>query len=69
MLPEAGEQENPVTEARWSYPLEECRPRLKQIHDKPPQSKAERKPIDVIVMFKMLVLQQLYNISDNDLEY
>ena len=33
------------------------------------KSNAGRKPIDVIVMFKMLVRQQLYNISDEDLEY
>lgn len=45
------------------------RPLLEQIHDKPRKSKAGRKPIDVIVMFKLLVLQQLYNISDEELEY
>ena len=30
---------------------------------------AGRKPIDVIVMFKLLVLQQMYNIADDELEY
>lgn len=45
------------------------RPLLERIHDKPRKSKAGRKPIDVIVMFKLLVLQQLYNISDEALEY
>lgn len=44
------------------------RPLLERIHDKPRKSKAGRKPIDVIVMFKLLVLQQLYN-SDEELEY
>ncbi|NJL23552.1 MAG: IS5 family transposase, partial [Leptolyngbyaceae cyanobacterium SM1_3_5] len=39
------------------------------VHDKPRKSQAGRKPIDVIVMFKLLVLQQLYNISDEELEY
>ena len=48
---------------------ETFRPLLEQIHDKPRKSKAGRKPIDVIVMFKLLVLQQLYNISDEELEY
>lgn len=52
-----------------TIPWSEFRPLLEQIHDKPRKSKAGRKPIDVIVMFKMLVLQQLYNISDEDLEY
>lgn len=48
---------------------ETFRPLLEQIHHKPRKSKAGRKPIDVIVMFKLLVLQQLYNISDAELEY
>ena len=33
------------------------------------KSKAGRKPIDVIVMFRMLVLQSLYNLSDEQVEY
>ncbi len=52
-----------------TIPWWEFRPLLEKIHDKPRKSNAGRKPIDVIVMFKMLVLQQLYNISDEELEY
>ncbi len=52
-----------------AIPWSEFRPLLDKIHDKPRKSNAGRKPIDVIVMFKMLVLQQLYNISDEELEY
>src|SRR5258708_8782090 len=33
------------------------------------KSNAGRKPIDVIVMFRMLVLQSLYNLSDEQFEY
>jgi IS5 family transposase len=33
------------------------------------KSTAGRKPIDVIVMFRMLVLQSLYNLSDEQVEY
>jgi IS5 family transposase len=50
-------------------PWQIFRPLLSQIHDKPRKSKAGRKPIDVLLLFKMLVLQKLYNISDEDLEY
>lgn len=50
-------------------PWEVFQPILEQVHDKPRKSKAGRKPIDVIVMFKLLVLQQMYNISDDELEY
>ena len=34
--------------------------------DKP---KVGRKPIDPLILFKLLILQQLYNLSDEDLEY
>lgn len=50
-------------------PWESFRPTLERIHDKPRKSNAGRKAIDVVVMFKLLVLQQLYNISDEELEY
>jgi IS5 family transposase len=33
------------------------------------KSNAGRKPIDVVVMFRMLVLQSLYNLSDEQVEY
>jgi transposase, IS5 family len=33
------------------------------------KSNAGRKPIDVLLLFKLLVLQQLYNLSDEELEY
>jgi len=45
------------------------RPLLKVIHDKQRKSNAGRKPHDVILMFKMLVLQALYNLSDDQAEF
>ncbi|MEL6804191.1 MAG: IS5 family transposase [Bacteroidota bacterium] len=50
-------------------PWERFRPLLKQIHQKPRKSNAGRRPLDVILMFKLLILQQLYNIGDDELEY
>ena len=50
-------------------PWETFRPTLRQIREKTRQSKAGRKPLDEVLLFKMLVLQKLYNISDEDLEY
>jgi transposase, IS5 family len=50
-------------------PWETFRPQLSQIHDKVRKSAAGRKPTDVVVLFKMLVLQQLHNISNESLEY
>ena len=42
-------------------PWEAFRPTLEKIHDKPRKINAGRKAMDVVVMFKLLVLQQLYN--------
>jgi len=45
------------------------KPLLKKIHQKKRKSKAGRKPYDTILMFKMLVLQSLYNLSDDQAEF
>lgn len=45
------------------------KPLLKVIHQKQRKSKAGRKPYDTILMFKMLILQSLYNLSDDQAEY
>ena len=50
-------------------PWETFRPLLEQIHHKPRKSNAGRPATDVMLIFKMLILQQLYNISDEELEY
>ncbi|NJL86264.1 MAG: transposase, partial [Leptolyngbyaceae cyanobacterium SM1_1_3] len=50
-------------------PWETFRPILMQIREKPRKSEAGRPPTDVVLLFKMLVLQKLYNISDDELEY
>ena len=41
---------------------------MKQIREKPRPSKAGRKPLDEVLLFKMLVRQKLYSISDEDWE-
>jgi len=45
------------------------RPTLETIRDKERKSNAGRKPFDVILMFKILVIQSLYNLSDDQLEF
>ena len=45
------------------------RPLLKVIHQKQRKSNAGRKPHDVTLMFMMLVLQALYNLSDDQTEF
>jgi transposase len=52
-----------------SIPWESFRPLLDQgyVHER--KSNAGRKRIDPLILFKMLVLQQLFNISDEELEF
>ena len=50
-------------------PWESFRETLERVHEKERKSNAGRKPMDAVLMFKMLVLQKLYNISDEELEY
>lgn len=45
------------------------RPLLELVDDKQRKSKAGRKPMDRVLMFKMLVLQNKYNLSDEQLEF
>lgn len=47
----------------------EVRPLLESAFQKERNGPAGRKRIDVLVMFKMLVLQQLFNLSDQELEF
>jgi hypothetical protein len=51
--------------ADWST----FRPSLKVIHQKQRQRNAGCKPHDVTLMLKMLVLQALYNLSDDQTEF
>ena len=44
------------------------RPVLQQIRNKKRKSRAGRKPFDVVLMFKILILQSLYNLSDDATE-
>jgi len=48
---------------------EEFRPTLEMIRNKERKSNAGRKPFDVILMFKILILQSLYNLSDEKMEF
>lgn len=48
---------------------EQFRPDLKTLRDKPRKSNAGAKGYDPVMMFKAMILQSLYNISDEQLEY
>jgi IS5 family transposase len=63
------QQKNILPRLQQVIPWESFRSLLEVIHQKPRKSPAGRKRIDVILMFKILVIQRLYNISDAELEY
>jgi IS5 family transposase len=48
---------------------ESFRETLQKCRDKPRKSEAGRKSFDVVMMFKALVLQHLYNLADDELEF
>jgi IS5 family transposase len=60
---------NPLLELDTHIDWEAFRPLLDQVRLKARKSSAGRKPWDVILMFKALVLASLYNLSDEQLEF
>jgi len=48
---------------------EKFRSSLEIIRDKERKSNAGRKPFDSVVMFKIMILQSLYNLSDDQVEF
>ncbi|MDP2168676.1 MAG: IS5 family transposase [Thermodesulfovibrionales bacterium] len=45
------------------------RPELERIRQKARKSNAGRKPYDIVLMFKVLVIQSLYNLADDAVEF
>lgn len=65
-------KKDPLIEIDAVAPWEEFRPVLEQVWRKrhtERKSRAGRKPLDVVLMFKTLVLSALYNLSDDQIEY
>ncbi len=55
--------------ALQQHAVGELRRICSKVHHKELKSPAGRKPLDPVIMFKALVLQSLYNISDQQMEY
>jgi len=60
---------DPLVKLNALVDWEAFRPALETIREKERKSNAGRKPFDVIVMFKILILQSLYNLSDDQSEF
>ena len=60
---------DPLPKLKKLVNWERFRPELEAVRDKERKSNAGRKPFDVVLMFKVLVLQSLYNLSDEKIEF
>ena len=60
---------NPLEVLEDAVDFEAFRPALARVREKERKSNAGRKPFDVVLMFKVLVLQSLYDLSDEQIEY
>lgn len=60
---------DPLIKLNKAVDWEVFRPELRTVRSNERKSNAGRKPFDVILMFKILILQSLYNLSDDQTEY
>jgi transposase, IS5 family len=58
-----------LSELNAIIPWEVFRSCLEKLQPQARKSNAGRKPIDPLILFKLLIVQQLYNLSDEELEY
>lgn len=60
---------DPLEKLLRAIPWEDFRPTLAKLAEKDRKSPAGRKPFDLLLMFKLLILQRLYNLSDHQVEF
>ncbi len=60
---------DPLIKLNEAIDWERFRPYAESIRDKDRKSNAGRRPFDAVMMFKILILQSLYNLSDDATEY
>ncbi len=60
---------DPLVKLNQIVNWEQFRSPLETIRDIERKSNAGRKPFDVIIMFKIMILQSLYNLSDDQIEF
>jgi len=60
---------DPLVRLNSEIDWEIFRPELDHVYEKERKSAAGRKPLDVVLMFKIMILQRYYNMSDDQAEY
>jgi len=68
-VPQLTEMGDPLVGVNAVIDWEAFRPELNRVHEKERKSNAGAKPFDVVLMFKLLILQRLHNLSDDGIEY
>ena len=63
------DEKDPLLHLNQLIDWESFRASLNPIRSSKKKSNAGRKPYDLVLMFKVLILQHLYNISDDETEY
>ena len=63
------DQRDPLVALDRAIDWERFRPTLEQLRDKDRKNNSGRKPYDVVLMFKVLILKSLYSLSYENLEY
>jgi IS5 family transposase len=60
---------DPLMKLKSALNWELLRTEIEAVRDKQRKSNARAKPYDAVLMFKILILQSLYNLSDEGMEY
>ena len=60
---------DPLVQLNKVIKWERFRSQLERIREKDRKSNAGAKPYDAVMMFKILIVQSLYNLSDEAVEY
>ena len=60
---------DPLVQLNKVIPWERFRSQVERIREKARKSNAGAKPYDAVMMFKILIIQSLYNLSDESVEY
>ena len=60
---------DPLEPLKALIPWEPFRPLRKGVHEKKRKSNAGRKPFEALRMFQVVVLQSLYNLADEQVEF
>lgn len=68
-LKKLSRQGDPLERLNAAVDWEMFRPQLRKCFKKEPKGPGGRPPYDYVVMFKVLILQRLYNLSDEQMQY